>query len=43
VLAGLPAGHLPDNFTLPLGAEIEVEAENRTVRLLDTRLLPNAC
>jgi len=43
VLAGLPAGHQPDNFTLPLGAEIEVEAENRTVRLLDSRLLPNAC
>jgi muramoyltetrapeptide carboxypeptidase len=33
VLAGLPAGHQPDNFTLPLGAEIEVDAIARTMQL----------
>jgi muramoyltetrapeptide carboxypeptidase len=34
ILAGLPAGHQPDNFTLPIGAEVEVEAQQRQVRLL---------
>ena len=34
VLAGLPAGHQPDNFTLPLGAEVEVDAVNRTISLV---------
>ena len=35
VLAGLPAGHQPDNFTLPIGAKVEVDANNRTVSLKD--------
>jgi muramoyltetrapeptide carboxypeptidase len=26
VLAGLPAGHQPENFTLPIGVEVEVDA-----------------
>jgi muramoyltetrapeptide carboxypeptidase len=43
VLAGLPAGHQPDNFTLPLGAEVEVEAKNRTACLTDTILLTPTC
>jgi muramoyltetrapeptide carboxypeptidase len=34
VLAGLPAGHQPDNFTLPLGAEVEVDAASGTVRAI---------
>jgi muramoyltetrapeptide carboxypeptidase len=33
ILAGLPAGHQPDNFTLPLGAEVEVDANQRRVSL----------
>jgi muramoyltetrapeptide carboxypeptidase len=33
VLAGLPAGHQPDNFTLPIGAEVKVDAVTRTVQL----------
>ena len=33
VLAGLPAGHQPDNFTLPIGAEVEVDAVSRMVHL----------
>lgn len=41
VLAGLPAGHQPDNFTLPLGAEMEVNALRRTVSLKDTDVLPH--
>ena len=32
VLAGLPAGHQPDNFTLPLGAAVEVDANTRDSR-----------
>ncbi len=32
VMAGLPAGHQPDNFTLPLGAGVEVDTATRTVR-----------
>jgi muramoyltetrapeptide carboxypeptidase len=32
VLAGLPAGHQPDNFTLPIGAEFEVDAASGTAR-----------
>ena len=32
VLAGLPAGHQPDNFTLTLGAEVEVDAANQIIR-----------
>jgi muramoyltetrapeptide carboxypeptidase len=39
VLAGLPAGHQPENFTLPLGAEVVVEAENQRVCLVDAGLL----
>jgi muramoyltetrapeptide carboxypeptidase len=41
VLAGLPAGHQPDNFTLPLGAEVEVNAPKGTVSLKDTAVLPH--
>jgi muramoyltetrapeptide carboxypeptidase len=33
ILAGVPAGHQPDNFTLPIGAEVEVEAIAGTVQL----------
>ena len=33
ILAGLPAGHQPENFTLPIGAEVEVEAEYGTFSL----------
>jgi muramoyltetrapeptide carboxypeptidase len=40
VLAGLPAGHQPDNFTLPLGAAVEVDANTRTVALADDGFLP---
>jgi muramoyltetrapeptide carboxypeptidase len=35
VLAGFPAGHVPDNVTLPLGALVEVDASSRRVRLLE--------
>ncbi|MBM4287640.1 MAG: LD-carboxypeptidase [Deltaproteobacteria bacterium] len=35
VLAGLPAGHQPDNFILPLGAEMVVDGPNRTASLRD--------
>ena len=31
VLAGLPAGHQPDNFTLPIGAEVEVDSKTNIV------------
>ena len=34
ILAGLPAGHQPDNFTLPIGAEVEVEAHQKQVSLV---------
>lgn len=33
VLAGLPAGHQPDNFTLPVGAVVEVEAAKGSLSL----------
>ena len=32
ILAGVPAGHQPDNFTLPLGAEVEVDAAHQRIR-----------
>jgi muramoyltetrapeptide carboxypeptidase len=35
VLAGFPAGHVPDNVTLPLGALVEVDASARRVRWLE--------
>ncbi len=40
VLAGLPAGHQPDNFTLPLGATVEVEGGQGMVHLSDPGILP---
>jgi muramoyltetrapeptide carboxypeptidase len=33
VLAGLPAGHQPENFTLPIGATIEVDSTSNQVSL----------
>lgn len=35
VLAGLPAGHQPDNFTLPLGVEVRVDSGPRLVEWLE--------
>jgi muramoyltetrapeptide carboxypeptidase len=32
-LAGVPVGHLPDQWTLPLGALAEVDVEQRTLRV----------
>ena len=36
VLAGLPVGHQADNFTLPIGAKVEVDSKNNLVYLMDT-------
>ena len=33
-LAGVPVGHLPDQWTLPLGALAEVDADERALRVL---------
>jgi muramoyltetrapeptide carboxypeptidase len=33
ILAGLPAGHQPDNFTLPVGAEVQVDTVTRMVQI----------
>ena len=33
-LAGVPIGHVPDQWTLPLGALAEVDAEGRVLRVL---------
>jgi muramoyltetrapeptide carboxypeptidase len=41
VLAGLPAGHQPENFTLPLGAAVAVNTTARTVSLVDNLFLPH--
>lgn len=32
ILAGLPIGHQPDNFTVPLGIEVRVDAQGGTVQ-----------
>jgi muramoyltetrapeptide carboxypeptidase len=34
VLAGLPVGHQPDNYTIPLGAPVRVDARHRTLQWL---------
>ena len=36
VLAGLPVGHQPDNFTLPIGAKVAVDSKNNLVYMIDT-------
>jgi muramoyltetrapeptide carboxypeptidase len=41
VLAGLPAGHQPDNFTLPLGAPIKVDSKTNMVSLQDRFFQPH--
>jgi muramoyltetrapeptide carboxypeptidase len=33
-LAGVPIGHVPEQWTLPLGALAELDAEGRTLRVL---------
>jgi muramoyltetrapeptide carboxypeptidase len=35
ILAGFPAGHGVDNFALPLGANIRLNSNNRTIQFLD--------
>ncbi len=37
VLAGLPAGHQPDNYTIPLGATVRVDSLSQTVQWLRPR------
>jgi muramoyltetrapeptide carboxypeptidase len=34
VLANYPVGHTPMNATLPLGAQVEIDADSRTLRVL---------
>ena len=41
VLAGLPAGHQPDNFTLPIGAKVEVDSKTNMVSLQDRFFRPH--
>jgi muramoyltetrapeptide carboxypeptidase len=36
VIAGFPAGHAQHNLTLPMGARIEIDADNCRVRVLET-------
>jgi muramoyltetrapeptide carboxypeptidase len=36
VLAGFPAGHEKYNLTLPMGAQVEVDADNKRVRVCET-------
>lgn len=36
VLAGFPAGHLPDNWPLPLGTRVRLDAGGRTLEFLDS-------
>ncbi len=33
-IAGLPIGHIPDQWTLPLGAMAEIDVEGRTLRIV---------
>jgi len=35
VICNYPVGHIPNNATLPLGAEVEITAETGTVRILE--------
>jgi muramoyltetrapeptide carboxypeptidase len=35
ILANFPAGHIPDNWTLPLGAKIRIDSDSRSVHFLD--------
>ena len=35
VLANYPVGHTPLNATLPLGAQVEIDADQRTLRVLE--------
>jgi muramoyltetrapeptide carboxypeptidase len=35
ILADFPAGHGKDHWTLPLGAKIKLDADNRTIQFLD--------
>jgi muramoyltetrapeptide carboxypeptidase len=34
-IAGAPLGHVPDQWTLPLGAQAELDADARTLRILE--------
>jgi len=34
-IAGAPIGHVPDQWTLPLGAQAELDADGRTLRILE--------
>ena len=34
-IAGAPVGHVPDQWTLPLGAQAELDADARTLRILE--------
>ncbi len=36
VLAGFPAGHLPDQATLPLGCRVRLDATGKTVAIIDS-------
>ncbi len=35
ILAGFPAGHGGDNWAIPLGAKIRIDADNRTIQFLN--------
>jgi len=36
ILAGFPAGHGPENWALPLGAKVRLDADSHTIEFLDS-------
>ena len=35
ILANFPAGHIKDNWTIPLGIKVRIEADSRSIRFLE--------
>ena len=35
ILSNFPAGHIPNNWTLPLGAKMRIDADSKSIRFLD--------